>query len=120
MRNRSLVLILAFRVLPLPAFVSGVEVRLREADKELNRVYEQLQADLASKPQQSLKRPQRAWIEYRDHKCAVEASMNGDGEEDWISSVSPPGWQVPMPRDSLSPWEHRSLPEIPGIASPVS
>jgi uncharacterized protein YecT (DUF1311 family) len=44
------------------------------ADKELNRVYQQVRSQLDEERQQRLKEAQLAWIDFRDKTCNFEAS----------------------------------------------
>jgi uncharacterized protein YecT (DUF1311 family) len=48
--------------------------RYQQADAELNRVYEQLSAQLSDVRRERLRRAQRAWIVFRDRNSTFVAS----------------------------------------------
>lgn len=49
------------------------------ADKELNRVYQELKSSLNSQEQEELIDAELAWIEYRDQTCEAESSQYEGG-----------------------------------------
>lgn len=49
------------------------------ADKELNRVYEQVRSVLRRDEQSDLLEAQRAWLKYRDLTCTAEYKLYGGG-----------------------------------------
>jgi uncharacterized protein YecT (DUF1311 family) len=49
------------------------------ADKELNRLYEQVRTVLKSDERSDLIEAQRAWLKYRDLTCTAEYKLYGGG-----------------------------------------
>jgi uncharacterized protein YecT (DUF1311 family) len=56
--------------------------KYKQADAEMNRVYEQLMSELAGdddKARQKLRQAQLLWLQYRDANCESEASIYEGG-----------------------------------------
>lgn len=51
----------------------------KNADHELNRVYTEVRAVLASQDQRNLEDAERVWLKYRDATCAAERSLYEGG-----------------------------------------
>jgi uncharacterized protein YecT (DUF1311 family) len=49
------------------------------ADRELNRLYEQVRSVLDTEERNDLLEAQRAWLKYRDLTCAAEYNLYGGG-----------------------------------------
>lgn len=70
-------------------------VRYQAADKEMNKLYQQLMQRLSKPSQEKLRASQRAWLKYRDAAYAYEIEWNGPCE----------GTICPL-------WENQTLTEL--------
>lgn len=53
--------------------------RYKQADEELNKVYQRLMSKLSADEKTSLKTAQQAWLKYRDTNCDFESFMYRGG-----------------------------------------
>lgn len=64
------------------------EVAYDDADKSLNRVYQQFRPTLSNAERELLTQAQRAWIRYRDTNCrfAVRSAAGGTGHQAYLNN----------------------------------